>query len=110
MTNYALKGIFLENSLEKIKIQEHNGGLTIIIKVVPGSSRTAISGELGGMLKIKIAAQPEKGKANKALKEFLAKKLEISPKDINIIAGQTNAVKQVRIENIDTQIFKDKLC
>ncbi|MBC8378073.1 MAG: DUF167 domain-containing protein, partial [Planctomycetes bacterium] len=50
---------------------QHNIQLTV--KVVPGSSRTEIAGTLDGMLKIRVAAPPEKGKANKALLAFIAK-------------------------------------
>ena len=39
-------------------------GCLIRLKVVPGSSRDAIAGILGGRLKVKVAAAPEDGKAN----------------------------------------------
>ena len=46
-------------------------GVQLTVKVVPGSSRTEIAGMHDAMLKIKIAAVAEKGKANKALLESL---------------------------------------
>jgi uncharacterized protein len=76
----------------------HAGGKTILgVKVVPGSSRTAIAGVWNGMLKVKVAAPPEKGKANKALVEFLAAALGLKGKDVAVISGQTNPVKHVEI-------------
>jgi uncharacterized protein len=86
---------------------KYAGGKTILgVKVVPGSSRTAIAGIWNGMLKVKIAAPPEKGKANLALAEFLAGKLGVKARDVQIISGQTNPVKQVEIgARLDPEIL-----
>jgi uncharacterized protein len=74
------------------------GGRTLLgVKVVPGSSRTAVAGVWNGKLKLKVAAPPEKGKANKALVEFIAKALGLRQKDVAIVSGETNPVKQVEI-------------
>lgn len=70
-------------------------GILVTIKVVPGSSRTEIVGCQAQMLKIKIAAPPEKGKANKALAEFLAEKLNLKKADVEIISGHTGSIKHV---------------
>ena len=72
----------------------------LTVKVVPNSSRTEIVGRHGGMLKIKIAAVAEKGKANKALAAFLAKQLGIRKNDIQITSGLTSSVKQLRLEGV----------
>ncbi len=60
-----------------LDISEIDGGVCFCVKIVPGSSRTSIEGLLGGVLKIKVAAPPEKGKANKELTAFLAKRLKV---------------------------------
>lgn len=61
------------------------------------------------MLKIKIAAVPEKGKANKALIKFLAKKLGTKPQQIDIISGQTNPVKKIRISGLTLEDFSERI-
>lgn len=78
-------------------------------KVVPGSSRTAVCGLLGEMLKIKIAAPPEKGKANQSLIEFLAKQLGVKKNAISIIAGQTNPIKQVQVLGVSANSLVERL-
>lgn len=79
----------------------HTGGRTILgVKVVPGSSRTAVAGTWNGMLKVKVAAPPEKGKANKALVEFIATALGIRAKDVTVVSGETNPVKHIEIAGI----------
>ena len=47
------------------------------VKVVPGSSKTGLVGILDAMLKVKVSATAEKGKANRCLISFLAKKLGV---------------------------------
>ena len=65
----------------------------IALKVVPGSRRAQIVGALGDRLKVKVAAAPEDGKANKAVCELLAEALKISVRDVSIIAGHSNPEK-----------------
>jgi uncharacterized protein (TIGR00251 family) len=71
------------------------------VKVVPGSSRDAIVGWLGESLKLKVAAPPEKGRANEAVIALLAAKLGIDPAAITIISGHASAAKVIEIETID---------
>ena len=95
--------------MANLMIQEVNGGVLFAAKIVPGDSRTGVCGLLNGMLKIKISAAPEKGKANRALVGFLAKKLGVKKKAVSIISGQTNPVKQVQVLGISTETLLKKL-
>jgi uncharacterized protein YggU (UPF0235/DUF167 family) len=74
--------------------------------------KKALSGEfLGGhyvgrhgqMLKIKVAAPPEKGKANKALLEFLADTLNLKKTALEITAGHTSSIKQVFLTGVSIE-------
>ena len=93
----------------ELTIQEINGGVVFKVKAVPGSSRTAVSGLLGGMLKVKVAAPPEKGNANQCLIEFLAKKLGVKKNAVSIVTGQTNPIKQVQMMGMSGQTLLKKL-
>ena len=95
--------------MANLTIQEIDGGVVFIAKVVPGSSKTTICGLLNGMLKIKIAAAPQKGKANKHLIEFLAKLLGVKKNCIRIISGKTSTVKSVQVLGISTETLLAKL-
>jgi len=92
--------IFIMNNL---KIEQTDSGVIFHVKVVPGSSITKIAGILDGMLKVKIAAAPEKGKANQALIEFLSKKLGVKKNNIAIVSGQISPVKTVSIGSISIE-------
>ncbi len=93
-----------------LNIREVDGNVTFTAKIVPGSSSpTKICGLLDGMLKIKVAAAPEKGKANQCLVKFLAEMLDVKKNSIQIISGQTNPIKQIQISEISIEAVKKKL-
>ena len=93
--------------MSEIRCQETKDSLIIFAKIVPGSSKTCIAGLLDGMLKVKIAAPPEKGKANKELTSFLAKKLGVKKRDVSVISGHTNPLKQVEIKDANKTILEN---
>ncbi len=95
--------------MRQLRIQQADDAVKFSVKVVPRSSRTCIAGVLDGMLKVKLAAAPEKGKANQSLIEFLADKLGVKKNDVKIISGHTSPVKTVRIASILTESVLDKL-
>jgi hypothetical protein len=92
-----------------LTVQEVDGGVAFTAKVVPAGSQTRLCGLLGGMLKIKISAPPEKGKANKCLLEFLAKLLGVKKNDVSIISGQSSQIKSVQVLGISAQTLLEKL-
>lgn len=83
-------------------------GLIVRLKIVPNSSKNEIIWENEG-LKVKITAQPIENKANRALIEFLAKKLKTAKSNIKIIKGELNKEKTLLIQGIDEIKFKSDL-
>ncbi|MDO8302551.1 MAG: DUF167 domain-containing protein [Sedimentisphaerales bacterium] len=86
--------------MAEFEVEEVGGGVKFTVKVVPGSSKTALCGVLDGMLKVKVAAAPEKGKANKCLTDFLAKQLGIKKNDVAVCSGQASPIKQIQIRGV----------
>ncbi len=72
----------------------------LAIKVTPNAGRNAIVGVKDGVLYVKIAAPPEKGKANKELIDFLAEKLAIKKSAVLIVKGQTSRYKSIIVEGV----------
>ncbi len=79
----------------------------ITVKVKPSSRVTKFQGILEKtgdvVLKIDVAAPPEKGKANEELIKFLAKKLGIPKNRIVIKTGATARKKKIEIEGLDVK-------
>ena len=68
------------------------------VKVTPRSPKTEMAGALAdGTLKIKIAAPPEKGKANEALIAFLAGHFRVPRASIRIVSGESTTRKLIEI-------------
>ena len=92
--------------INKKNFQKTEYGLIIRIKIIPNSSKNELIWE-NDALKVKIMAQPIENKANKALVEFLAKKLKIAKSKIEIIKGELNKEKTLLIHNIDEENFRN---
>ncbi|MBP7051916.1 MAG: YggU family protein [Phycisphaerae bacterium] len=95
--------------MSKAAIQQDSDGVLFTAKIVPGSSRTTVAGVLADMVKIRVAAPPEKGKANECLIAFLAQQLGVKKNAVTILAGQTNPVKQVHIAGVSRATLLEKL-
>lgn len=84
----------------------------INVKVIPRASRNQIVGKENAAFKIKLTAPPVEGKANKALKEFLSKKLRVPKRNVDIISGKRSRQKSVLIRglspgDVDTLLKND---
>ncbi len=74
-----------------------DGAFTLAVKVVPGAPANRFAGYQGEELVVKIAAQPEKGKANKELIAFFSKSLGITKSEVVLLRGETSHHKLLRL-------------
>jgi len=95
--------------MAKLMVQEVDDGVVFTARIVPGSSRNTVSGLLDGMVKIKVSAAAEKGKANRCLIEFLARKLCVKKNAVSIVSGKTNPIKNIRILGVSAETLLEKL-
>ena len=79
-------------------IRQVADGVVLNVKITPNASKSSIEGVLGDRMKIKIAAKPEDGKANKEVIEFLAKTLCVKKSDVEIVKGITSREKSVLVK------------
>lgn len=80
-----------------IDFEEESGALTFAVRVVPRASKSALAGEHGGALKVRVAAPPVEGAANAELARFLAKAFGVAARDVEIVSGHASKSKRVRI-------------
>lgn len=80
----------------------------LTVKVIPNATKNKIDGWKEGVLRIRIAAVPDKGKANAALIAYLAEILEIPKSAIRILSGESSRIKRVliEIEKVDITLFQ----
>ena len=93
-----------------LPITEEKEGYTFRVHIVPQSRREQVVGLYGDALKIRLVAPPEKGKANRALRIFLAEQLGVSPSAVEILGGHTSRQKRVYVENISADAVRALLC
>lgn len=70
------------------------------VKVTANSSKNEIIGWIDDWLKIKIAAPPQKGKANQELIKFLSKEWNIPKRVFNINKGFKKRNKLIEIRGV----------
>jgi len=70
--------------------------ILIDLKVSPGASKSEITGVKDKRLCVRIAAQPQDGRANACLCDFLAKILDCPKRDIVLVKGERSRVKTVK--------------
>jgi len=74
-----------------------NRGVTFTAQIVPRASASEIVGELDGALKIRIAAPPVEGAANRELVRLLSKTFKLPKSSVEIVSGANAKRKIVRL-------------
>jgi len=90
-------------------IREHEEGVTINVRVIPGSSRNALSQDRPDCLSVKLTAPPVEGRANKELVKFLGKILRVAPSAITLLRGQASKNKVLLIRGVEVAYVHDKI-
>jgi uncharacterized protein len=82
---------------------------TMRFHIVPNARATKAVGEHGGAIKIKLRAPAIEGKANAALRSFLAEELRIPERNIVLERGQKSRDKLIRIEELSEEEVQRRL-
>ena len=79
-------------------------GFVLRLTVAPGARRTEVVGLQGDRLKVRLAAPPEKGAANRELIAFLARELKIPKGSIKLTLGAQSRSKVVEVLGLDPDL------
>ena len=79
-------------------VRDSKDGTILTVHVQPKAARTACVGIHGEALKIRIAAPPVEGAANRELIRFLADELSLPTAAVHIESGEESRHKRVRLE------------
>jgi uncharacterized protein (TIGR00251 family) len=77
--------------------------------VHPSAARNELAGFSEGVLRVKVAAPPVRGKANQELIAFLAQKLGLSKGDFTILKGHTSRNKLISIAGLTREELNQRL-
>jgi uncharacterized protein YggU (UPF0235/DUF167 family) len=81
----------------------------ISVTVSPGASRSELVGRHGDGWRARVAAAPERGRANEALCSLLAGVLGIPRRSVSVVAGQGARVKLVEIDGLEAAEIDSRL-
>jgi len=84
-------------------------GVDIRVRVTPRAGRDEVVGvDAEGALRVRVAAAPVDGEANRALLRTLAKQLGVPPTALRVVAGMAGRTKRVRIDGIDAVALRSR--
>ena len=86
-----------------------SGGTTLRVRVQPKASGNEILGFREEILRLRVTAPPEDGKANSAVVHLVAKKLGLSRNQLEIIRGHSSRSKFIRVTSSNVQEIKHRL-
>lgn len=73
------------------------------VRVTPRTSKNEVRVETDGSLKVWVTAAPVEGEANRAVCDFLAKRLKIAKSRVSIVSGDTSRVKRISIAGMERE-------
>ena len=76
---------------------------TIQVHIIPNAKIDTVVGDYGDAIKIKLQAPAIEGKANTALRRFLAEKLSIPQRAIVLERGERLRHKVIRVDDLSEQ-------
>src|SRR5687767_6864557 len=83
-----------------INLEPHSDGVILPVRAQPGASKSGVRGEHEGQLRVGVTQIAEKGKANKALIQVLAKELDLRRAQIELLSGETSSTKRFLIRGV----------
>lgn len=79
------------------------------LRVVPGARRDSLVGRYADGWKVRVAAPPERGAANRAVVALLARTLRLPEGDVAVVSGQGSRDKIVELAGIDARELEGRL-
>lgn len=74
-----------------------DGSLQLALHVQPGARRTEVAGTHGDRIKVRVAAPAVDDKANTVLVRFVAGRLGVRSRDVEITAGARSRTKTLSV-------------
>jgi uncharacterized protein (TIGR00251 family) len=79
------------------------------LRVSPGAARSEVVGRHGSAWKVRVAAVPEGGRANRELVGLLARVLGVPRARLDLVAGATARDKVIQVEGMTLEEIERRL-
>jgi uncharacterized protein (TIGR00251 family) len=98
------------SAAQRLQAQKTKSGVVLKVRLTPKSSRDAIEGleAFGGetVLKARVRALPEAGRANATLVKLIAPWLKLPPSRVSVAQGTKSRVKRVAIDGDASELAR----
>ena len=81
----------------------------ISVTVSPGARRSELVGRHGDGWRARVAAPPERGRANDALIELFAGLLRVPRASVRVVAGRRARAKVLEVDGLDAREIEHRL-
>jgi uncharacterized protein (TIGR00251 family) len=94
-------GIGLYGAAMAEAIERSEDGVAVRLHVQPGAGRSEVVGRHGGAIKVRVAAPPERGRANDACAALLADLLGVKPAAVVLASGAASRDKRFTVAGVE---------
>lgn len=92
-----------------IQLTPRDDGFVLPVKARAGARQNELRGEQQGALKVAVTQVAEKGKANRAIANLLAKELGLRKAQIELIGGATSPQKEFLIRDVEREELEQRI-
>ncbi len=85
------------------------GGVELLVRARPRSSRPGLGPVRQGALEVRVGAAPVEGAANDAIVELLSRQLHLPRRAVILASGEHGRSKRVRIEGLGMNEVRARL-
>ena len=83
--------------------KSHRDTNLLRLRVSPNAGRSEVIGFTDGVLQVRVAAPPVKGKANRELTACLSRALGVSQSSLTIVKGHTSRNKVIAVDGLSQE-------
>ena len=77
-----------------------DGGIEFSVRATPNAGRSEVVGVVDEVVRVKVAAPPEGGRANDELCRVVAEWFGVRNSAISIVRGHSSRIKTVRVDGV----------
>ena len=92
-----------------IALTAHAQGTVLAVRGQPGARKNAVVGEHAGAVRVAVSAAPERGKANAAIQDVLARALGVKASQVALISGETAREKRFLVVGLAPDELRRRL-
>ena len=101
--------MFSQPPAMNVELEQTTAGILLPVQAQPKARRNAITGTHNGLLKVSVTQAPEKGKANAALTQVIAKALGLKKAQVQIVSGLTASKKKFLITDTTVEQLQKRI-